>query len=87
MAHRSVLQRFSGTAVLALGLAPAASLPLLWASDRLGANPIEAITHETGAWSPQDAATEERLEPSSQALSTLPVLLELASAVHKAHQS
>jgi sulfoxide reductase heme-binding subunit YedZ len=36
--------------VLALGVAPLAGLAIGWADDGLGANPIEKLTHETGAW-------------------------------------
>lgn len=37
-------------AVLALGVVPLAALAVGWADDGLGANPIEKLTHETGAW-------------------------------------
>jgi sulfoxide reductase heme-binding subunit YedZ len=36
--------------VIALASAPAAALPVLYASDQLGANPIEALAHYTGEW-------------------------------------
>lgn len=35
---------------IAIGLAPLTVLVFAALGDRLGANPIEAITHETGAW-------------------------------------
>jgi len=37
-------------AVLAIGAAPIVGLIARYADDDLGANPIEALTHETGAW-------------------------------------
>lgn len=38
------------TTAVVLGLLPALALALRAAGDRLGANPIETVTHETGAW-------------------------------------
>jgi sulfoxide reductase heme-binding subunit YedZ len=43
-------RRILRAATLLLGLAPAAGLAVAAASDALGANPVEKITHETGAW-------------------------------------
>ena len=43
-------RRMLRAATLLLGLAPAAGLVVAAASDALGANPVEKITHETGAW-------------------------------------
>ena len=46
MSRRSWIQ----TLAVALGLAPLAWLGVAAAGDRLGANPIETITHATGGW-------------------------------------
>ncbi len=43
-------RRMLRAATLLLGFAPAAGLAVAAASDALGANPVEKITHETGAW-------------------------------------
>jgi sulfoxide reductase heme-binding subunit YedZ len=43
-------RRLVHAGIVAAGLLPAAALALGLATDRLGADPIETLTHETGAW-------------------------------------
>lgn len=45
-----VRRRAAHAAVIALGLAPLGALVVAAALGALGANPVEAITHETGEW-------------------------------------
>jgi sulfoxide reductase heme-binding subunit YedZ len=50
MAHSVAQRRLPHAAVVAVALAPLAGLALGAARGTLGANPVEAITHVTGAW-------------------------------------
>jgi sulfoxide reductase heme-binding subunit YedZ len=50
MAHSVARRRLLHAAVVAAALAPLAGLALGAARGTLGANPVEAITHVTGAW-------------------------------------
>lgn len=50
MAAGRRLRSFAHAAVIAGGLVPLAALVVGAALGKLGANPVEAITHETGGW-------------------------------------